>query len=574
MNSVTAAHPRLYFDPAELDLLRASRGIGHHALIWRNLAVDAFRHAATEPALDWIAPVADDPRYENLYDRFWAMMSDAAIVEQLTFASAYGDDDQLAAAAVTRLLAACTRWRREASLPPDYGTAYATTRVLKAIAIGYDALYHRLTEAERADVREVLRTCAGRLAREWFRRPDVRGPVGIAPGLHSPHHSSVEWSAFGIVGLSLLPELDEAADWVAATARHFADHLLPAALAPDGSHPEGNAFWASTVLSQLQFLDPLRRGTGQDLLAPYAAAMAPEIGLAIFRPHRERTATGEPIYGDSTGISALLLGLARERRDGVLQRLALAEPTTGRMEVWPARTPRRGEQMRIAPGGYAYAWYRPDLAADAEPDTTVRQFPLAQEAYLRSGWGPDDALVAVRTGKVSVYLGEHPVFEDLTPERVVDVERSVESGTGIYRYEPPDLEVRIADAGDDGDVGWVRCTDEAARTVATVWLDRGRHRIVIDRHDGHRRTWACDAGSGVAVTVEQGRIEAATTDGYRPDLRVGYGLLDVVETDPRSYPTMTVHPVADQVRIRIDLPAPAGCGTPPEPPRASRPGRS
>jgi hypothetical protein len=472
---------------------------------------------------------------------------------------------------VTWLLGACARWHQESNLTPDYGTAYATTRVLKAIAIGYDLLYHRLTEAERGTVREVLRTCAGRMAREWFSRPDVRGPVGIEAGLHSPHHSSVEWSAFGIVGLSLLPEVDEAAAWVAATARHFTDHLLPAAVAADGSHPEGNAFWASTVLSQLQFLDPLRRGTGQDLLTAAAASMRTDIGLAIFRPHRERTHIGEPIYGDSTGISALLLGLARERQDGALQRLALSETTTGRMEVWPARTPRRGEQMRIAPGGYAYAWYQPALAAGAEPETRVRRFPLAQEAYLRSGWGPDDALVAVRGGKVSVHLGVHSVFEDLTPERVVDLERSLESGTGIYHFEPPDLVAGIADAGDEDGIGWVRCIDATASTVATISLDRTRRRIVIDRQDGHRRIWACDATSRVTLTVEQGRIETTTADGHRPDLRAGYGLLDVVETNPQSYPTMTVGPVGDRIRIRIELPGTADSKARPDQPQPSRP---
>lgn len=559
---MTDEHPRLYFDRSELAALRACRDTGHHAVIWRNLAADAQRYTSGTPPLDWIAPQAVDPRYENLYDRFYAMMSDSAIVEQLAFASAYGDDDRLDAAAVSRLLAACTRWRPESGLPPDYGTAYATTRVLKAIAIGYDLLYQRLDAPERDAVREMLTTCARRLAHEWFSRPDVRGPVGVEPGLHSPHHSSVEWSAFGIVALSLVPEVDEAAAWVDAAATQFAGHLVRGALAADGTQPEGNEFWTSTVLSQFQFLDPLRRGTGRDLLTAAVAAAQTHTALAIFRPHRERSATGEPIYGDSTGMSALLLGLARERRDGSLRRLAMAEPTTGRMEVWPARTPRRGEQMRIAPGGYAFAWYRPDLPDAPEPEVSVQHFPVAREAYLRTGWGPDDALVAVRDGKVSVHLGERLVFEDLTPSRVVDLARSREAGTGIYRLEPPDLVAVVADARDERGLGWVRCVDGSGRTVATVRLDRPRRRVVIDRLDGHRRIWAYDSAGAVTPVVEHGRIEVRVTDGHRVDRRVGYGLLDMVETDPLSYPTMTVVPVAGHIRVRIDLGDGDGSGTP------------
>lgn len=563
-------HPRLYFDHAELAALRSLRDRGHHALIWRNLRADALRHAHRTPPTGWIAPIADDPTYENLYDRFWTIMSDAATVEQLAFAAAYGADEQLTGAATRWLLAVSARWSPETTVPPDYGSAYATTRILKAVAIGYDLLHEHLTTADRARLRDLLRAAATRLAHEWFSRPDVRGPVGTAPGRHSPHHSCVEWSAFGIVALALLPDVPEAAGWVATVVRHYTDHLLPrppatgpdpvtgasgppsGALAIDGSHSEGTAFWASTVLSHLQFLDPLRRGTGQDLLTPTAAALDVRMAEAIFRPDRELTGTGEPIYGDSTGISAVLLKLAAERGDPYLQGVALTERCTGRMETWPARTPRHGAQLRIAIGGYAYAWYRPELVpAPADRSQRVWHFPLAGEAYARTGWGPDDALVAVREGKVSVSVGARLVFDDLTPCRLVDVERSVAAGTGVYRFEPPDLVAEIVEVTERAGEARIRCADPAGRIVVTVTVtDR---EVVVERSDGHRRTWV---GSGVTVT--RGRIEATDPTGHRPDLRAGYGLLDVVETDPRSYPTMKVVPDSAAITVRIPLPGAAG----------------
>ncbi len=551
MTRSPGAHPRLYFDGAELQRLRAGHGTGHHSLIWKNIAIDAARYAAIEPATDWIAPLTDDPNYENLYDRFWAMMSDAAIVEQLAFAAAYGGENSMITAATTHLLAASHRWQQEQSLRPDYGTAYATTRLLKAIAIGYDLLAGELDDNTRLVVREMLVGCTTRLADEWFNRPDVRGPVGVEPGLHSPHHSSVEWSAFGIVGLSLLGEVDAAADWTAATTQHFIDHLLPAALAADGSHPEGNAFWASTVVSQLQYLDPLRRCTGKDLLGPATHSMSTAIAQASFRPDREVTGAGEPIYGDSTAVSALLLCMARELQNDALQRLAMTDPSTGRMETWPARTPRRGEQMHIAPGGYAYAWLDADLPPGDYPSVRSWHFPIANESFLRSGWTSDDALIAVRDGKISIYFGARLVFEDLTPRRVVDLELSRHAGTGIYTLDPPDLLVHVDRIVDTDCVTSLSCCGPSGETVATVRFDRAEHRIVIDRTDGYLRSWVFDPAGEAELTVVAGSVQSTSPSHHGIDFRAGYGLLDVVETDPRSYPTMTARPTAGHLTIAI-----------------------
>jgi hypothetical protein len=556
MMTAPSGRPRLYFDSTELSRLRARGTAGHHAAILRNMITDAECCAAMDASAEWIAPADPDPRYENLYDRFWAIMSDAAIVEQLAFTAAYSGEARLAALARARLLAACDRWRQETILAPDYGTSYATTRMLKALAIGYDVLYAGLGQGQRATVRLVLTASAARLAADWFSRPDVSGPVGVEPGLHSPHHSSVEWSAFGIAGLSLLGEVPDAAEWVAATARHFAAHLLPSALSPDGTHPEGNDFWASTLSSQLQFLDPLRRILGQDLLTGAARSANTAVALAMYRPYRELSTRGEPLYGESTAVSAVLFGLARELRDPVLQRLAMEEPTTGRLEVGPTQTLRRGERFRIAPGGYAYAWYDPELAAASLPGGGTWAFPGAQEAYLRSGWDREDALAAVRAGKISVYVGARTVFEDLTPARLVDLQASREAGTGIYTFNPPDLACRLDGVGKEGagqnGILWAQCRDDAGAVVARIELDPERHALVIDRTDGHPRTCAYDPGSAATLEVIRGHIEATTRRGYKqPDLRPGYDLLDVRETDALWYDTMAVSPAGGRISLSI-----------------------
>src|SRR2546421_11749224 len=75
----TNLHPRLYFTRVELPQLRASRAHGLHRAIWRNLRESADWCLTLSPRSAWIAPVTPDPIYENLYDRFYAIMGDLAV---------------------------------------------------------------------------------------------------------------------------------------------------------------------------------------------------------------------------------------------------------------------------------------------------------------------------------------------------------------------------------------------------------------------------------------------------------------------------------------------------------------
>ena len=76
-----SGHPRLYVTAAELPRLRKLRETGVHAMIWKNLIGSAEWCLTLEPRTRWIEPVAPDPRYENLYDRFYAIMRDLAVTE-------------------------------------------------------------------------------------------------------------------------------------------------------------------------------------------------------------------------------------------------------------------------------------------------------------------------------------------------------------------------------------------------------------------------------------------------------------------------------------------------------------
>ncbi|TDC50323.1 hypothetical protein E1212_15620 [Jiangella ureilytica] len=523
------------------------------ARVVAGMLVDAETWAARPVDDEWIAPVADDPLYENLYDRFWAIMADAAVLEHLALTAQLTGSPAVTEAAVARLDATARRWRREAEPAPDYGTAYATTRVAKALAVGSDCLAGALPPSVRDRVLEVLTTITRRLAAEWFTRPDVRGPVGTGADRHSPHHSSVEWSGFGIAALALLDRVPEAAGWVTDAERQFRDHLLPGALAADGAAPEGMDFWASTVLSQVQFLDPLRRVTGRDLLTAHARSLDPTPGLAVYLPRRTATADGHPHYGPSTGLCAVLSALARERAEPQLAAVAAQEAAPGRLEVWPARSPRRGEQLLMAWGGYAALWHPggPDGDAVGPPPALSWYSPTLGEAYVRSGWGPGSFVVAVRRGRVTAWADGVCALADLTPEAVIDVEESRRTGSGVYRTEPPGLEPAALRVIDLGDTAVVTGADAAGRPLLRVSVDRPRRTATILRIGAHPRRWWWATPSAPAVGT--GTVTGIAAGGHRPDLRAGYGLLDVVETDPRAYPVATVEPDAGRIEVAVQL---------------------
>ena len=148
-----AGHPRLYVTAADLPRLRKLRTTGVHEMIWKNLIGSAEWCLALEPRTRWIEPVAPDPRYENLYDRFYAIMRDLAVTEHLAFAYALSEDARYGDAARRWILASCRVWQREAEGTPDGAKAYAVARLLKGIAVGYDLAFDRLDDAEKREVR-------------------------------------------------------------------------------------------------------------------------------------------------------------------------------------------------------------------------------------------------------------------------------------------------------------------------------------------------------------------------------------------------------------------------------------
>ncbi len=280
------SHPRLYLTPEELPRLRATRADGLRGQIWQNLTASADWCCRQPPRTEWIPTAAEDPQYENLYDRFYAAMHDLAVVETLAFASVLSDpgSDPYFEHARDWLLATARVWGQEAKNLPDASKAYAVLRVTKGMAVSYDLLFDRLTAREREEVRTAIVGIMDSYY-TFFQVPSTAGEG------YNKHHGSVDAAPFGVAALALVGEVPQADAWLELAVEKHVNYLLPHALTPSGTNDQSSNFWASTLLYRILFLDALRRTTGRDLLREFPRRCP---AASLWRPSRGRSRPNSP----------------------------------------------------------------------------------------------------------------------------------------------------------------------------------------------------------------------------------------------------------------------------------------
>jgi hypothetical protein len=528
-------HPRLYFNSQELAHLRALRSEEGHAAIWKNIALSADWCLMQTPRKNWIAPVSRDPIYENLYDRFYAIMRDLAITEHLSFAYALSGDAKYGDAARTWVLASCRAWRHEADGEVNDGTAYAVSRLLMGIAVGYDLVYDRFSDVERKEIRDTLTRIGKLYFEKWFSLPTITAPEFCT------HHAIVQWSSLGVVGLALLGETPDAQKWVDATTAKFERDILPRGLAPDGAQVEGATFWASTMHYRLFYMDPLRRVTGVNLFKKFAPQMNADLALASIAGERfggycqnDQDVVLEPYYGQLNYYSPVLTFLAREYRRPIYQYLAGWDHTLGEIQKTRAITP-HGEQLLFEFGGYDFVWYDSTVPAKVSDAKLSYYFPSVDEAYVRRSWQPGDLLAAVSKRQLVVHAGEIPIL----------MERGLS--------EPP-KDSPIASFQDDGQTATIQCGNESNRLELQMNRSQGTLRI-FKMSSGNWRWYTASSpvGDGATLTWEKnaslrvvkGEIAAIEPDGYAPLFRTGLNKLPMADPAPKQFTIVTIKPTAE-----------------------------
>jgi len=549
---MTAPHPRLYCTPADLPRLRGLRSQGLHAHIWKTLEDSAQWCLTQTPRRERIAPIAPDPIYENLYDRFYAIMGDLAIAEHLAFAYALSGAAEYGEAARQWTLASCRAWSAEGEEAPDGGKAYAVSRLLKAIATGYDLVWERFDPAEREEIRQTLARICQNYWAHYFSTPAIAGP-----DFHT-HHAVVEWSSFGVAALALLDEAPEAEVWLEAATKKFEEHLLPLGLAADGAQVEGATFWASTMQYRLFFMDALRRVTGRDLFGQYAPYMRADLALAGVAAYKEpghdqdhQSVILEPSYGQLDYYAPVLLALARQYRRPLLQHLAQWDQSLGALQHTRYVTP-HGEVLRFSLGGYAYLWCDPELPAQVEDAPLSYHFPSVDEAYLRVSWEPGDLLVGVRKGEVVVHAGG----QTLLVEPIA------------WREPPAGLAIEVVE--DSGDMARIRCAGPEGRSLLVELHRPSRTLRLVRRVPGPWQWWShtCPTVDGdnlkwdqVQLQVQAGAMQALDPAGFTTQLSVGYGKLPMADPAPKKLPLVTMIPDRHGL-ITLELHAPTLIGPP------------
>ncbi len=538
-----SSHPRLYFTAQELPKLRQLRSERLHAKIYKNLIESADWCLTKTPRANWIAPVSPDPVYENLYDRFYAIMGDLAITEHLSFAYALSGKKEYGEAARRWVLASCRAWKSEADGTPDGGKAYAVSRLLKGMAVGYDIVYDRFTELERKEIRDTLERIADLYFEKYFQTPTIAGT-----GFYT-HHAIVEWSSFGIAALVLLNEEPKAKIWVEATVKKFEEHLLPNGLAPDGAQIEGGTFWASTMQSRIFFLDALRRVTGRDLFKKYEKQMSADLALATIAtekfPGYEQSHANvilEPYYGQLDYYAPILLFLAREYRRPIFQYLAQWDHSLGQIQKTRAITP-HGEQLLFELGGYAYLWCDSSVPLRDDDKKLSYQFPSVEEIYARASWQPGDLLVGVSKGQLAVHAGGQTVL--------------IEPGIG-----DPSPDLKLQSFEDDASRVLVRYGNSPTNLLQ-IELNRSDRTVRIFRKNSNAWRWWCQGepvhngnqlrwGNRVKVRLLKGEFADVNSTGYESPLRTGLNKLLLLDPVPMKFPRVTVRPDADQ-EILLEL---------------------
>jgi CelD/BcsL family acetyltransferase involved in cellulose biosynthesis len=371
-----AAHPRLFFQAADLPRLRDNRNEAYRE-IWRPILryTDSQLGAVPSPT---VLPDTPLEQFRNYGDRL------------IPFAFACvmtGRDDHCALA--KSYLLAYAGWEHWG----DNGRrGLGQAHMLIGNAIAYDWLHTRLSPTERQIVRENLARWAHRMYeasaadsyddvwQNWWRKSYMQ------------NHYWTTHAALGLAGLALLGEDDNAHLWVdhatqkLARGRDFLNGI------GDGSWHESIGYQGLILSTSLPFLVSLRNVTGVDIL-PHDYLQ----NYVYWMLYNQLPGTTEMLFSYGN-FEWFWFGVKTH-----YFRFVASEYANGHAE-WLAQ--QYAEAYGRTPGFWSAPWYvfeylfyDPHLAATPPTDLPrSRVFPDLSGVIWRTGWEPDALVFALKTG--------------------------------------------------------------------------------------------------------------------------------------------------------------------------------
>jgi hypothetical protein len=237
---LVGVHPRVYLTEHELAELR-KRSTTTHKELWQQV-LSNVRALTSEPP----APPAQKRRAQN---DVGIAIAEAAFVYKIE------KDPKYLNAAKKFIDAAISYdiWGYANNKP---NVDLAAGHLLYGMGIGYDLLYHDLTDAERLRYREKLIKQA-RLLADYF-KPKPGKTIA-----YSQNHTFIPIAGLAVTAYALYGETPEAAEW-ASLARAIFDRVL-ATYSADGYYYEGFEYWIFSTPWLIHYLDAHAHATGEDL---------------------------------------------------------------------------------------------------------------------------------------------------------------------------------------------------------------------------------------------------------------------------------------------------------------------
>ena len=564
-------HPRVHVTESELQTLR-QRARTTHRELWQ-LALQNIRALNVQPP----PPPAEERRAQN----------EVGIgIAESAFAYKIEGDKKYLEAAKRYMDAAVSydTWGYSYNRP---NTDLAAGHLLYGMGVGYDLLYHDLTEAERARYREKIVRQA-KLMFDYFK------PKPGKTYSYSQNHTFIPISGLAVAAYALYDEVKEAPEW-AALSRAIFDRVL-ATYSADGYYYEGFEYWIFSTPWLIHYMDAHAHSTGEDLydrpgfqlMYKYVAHAQLPGGDNVFdfgdvyagpetRAHKGEDYERTHPSGHYSMNYNILYRLASRFRSGEAQGVASWLKGLGQVNA---------EEF------WSLLWYDPAVkAVPIEKQERRHYFPDHEVVYWRSGWGKDATAFAFKCGPPE---GHHAaeLLKQFTDWRLSSGHAHPDANSFIIYAHGQYL------TGDSGYAG--------------VPLTAHHNTILIDGHGQGLEGKGHDAFGGVPyeqldkirivevkLTRDSATLRGDATSAYQPelgvvrftrefrfDLKSGFTISDDIQTTrPRTF-TALLHSddrvaqvSANQfeidaagVKLKINLSAPAQARTLIEPNDLTAPG--